>query len=157
MFKTIAWATDGSENSDRALPYAKELAAREGARLVVVHVDEVFVAHVAAGLPVRADENEMQTKVERQAAELSTDGFEVEVKIAAAASAGTARMIADAALEADADVLIVGTRGHGALAGLLVGSVTQRLLHISPCPVLAIPAVHARGRANGAEVATAAG
>jgi nucleotide-binding universal stress UspA family protein len=156
MFETIVWATDGSENSDRALPYARELASHEGARLVVVHIKEVFAAQFAAGLPIRADENEVQTKVERQAAELATDGVEVEVKFGTVGSAGTARLIADAARDAGADVLIAGTRGHGALAGLLVGSVTQRLLHISPCPVLAVPADHARGRASGAEVAAAA-
>jgi nucleotide-binding universal stress UspA family protein len=40
-----------------------------------------------------------------------------------------------------ADLIIVGTRGHTALGGLMLGSVTQRLLHIGKCPVLAIPAV----------------
>jgi nucleotide-binding universal stress UspA family protein len=153
MFETIVWATDGSENSDRALPYARELASQEGARMVVVHIREVFVAQFAAGLPVRADENDLEAKVERQAAELTTEGIEVEVKIASVGSAGTARMIADAAGEADADVLVTGTRGHGALAGLLVGSVTQRLLHIAPCPVLAVPAVRSLDRTDGAEVA----
>ena len=38
-------------------------------------------------------------------------------------------------------MIVVGTRGHTAIGGLLLGSVTQRLLHIGTCPVLAVPAV----------------
>jgi nucleotide-binding universal stress UspA family protein len=53
---------------------------------------------------------------------------------------GAAQMIADAARDFRADVIVVGTRGHTAIGGLLLGSVTQRLLHIATCPVLAIPA-----------------
>jgi nucleotide-binding universal stress UspA family protein len=45
----------------------------------------------------------------------------------------------DVARDVGADVIVVGTRGRGPLAGLLVGSVTQRLLHVAPCPVLAVP------------------
>ena len=52
---------------------------------------------------------------------------------------GAAHTIAEEAKEAGADLIVVGTRGHTALAGLLLGSVTQRLLHIAPCPVLAVP------------------
>ncbi len=52
---------------------------------------------------------------------------------------GAAHSIADAAQESGSDVIVVGTRGHTALGGLLVGSVTERLLHIAPCPVLAVP------------------
>ena len=48
-------------------------------------------------------------------------------------------MLADHARAGDADVIVVGTRGRTTLAGLLLGSVTQRLMHVSPCPVLAVP------------------
>jgi nucleotide-binding universal stress UspA family protein len=39
----------------------------------------------------------------------------------------------------ESDAIVVGTRGHTPIAGLLVGSVTQRLLHIAPCPVIVVP------------------
>jgi nucleotide-binding universal stress UspA family protein len=52
---------------------------------------------------------------------------------------GAAHAIAELAESQGADIIAVGTRGHTALAGLLLGSVTQRLLHIAPCPVLAVP------------------
>ena len=48
-------------------------------------------------------------------------------------------MIADFARRSQADVIVMGTRGRGQVAGLLLGSVTQRLLHLAHCPVLAVP------------------
>jgi nucleotide-binding universal stress UspA family protein len=56
-----------------------------------------------------------------------------------ASAGGAAHAIADAAKEAGADLVVVGTRGQGPLTGLLLGSVTHRLLHVAPCPVLAVP------------------
>jgi nucleotide-binding universal stress UspA family protein len=53
---------------------------------------------------------------------------------------GPAHAIEEIAAEAGADLIVVGMRGHSALAGLLVGSVTQRLLHVARRPVLVVPA-----------------
>ena len=52
---------------------------------------------------------------------------------------GPAHPIAEIAEEANADLIVAGTRGHSPVAGLLVGSVTQRLIHIARCPVLVVP------------------
>jgi nucleotide-binding universal stress UspA family protein len=52
---------------------------------------------------------------------------------------GPAHAIEEIADKANADLIVVGTRGHSPVVGLLLGSVTQRLLHIAHRPVLVIP------------------
>lgn len=138
MFETIMWATDGSEAADRALPFAKALAEGEGKSLVVGHCNEFFFGR-GGGYPVYADEEELQAKIRAQVGELKAEGFDATLKIVATGSASPAHVLADVAREFGADVVVVGTRGHAPIAGLLLGSVTQRLLHIAPCPVLAVP------------------
>ena len=140
MFKTIVWATDGSESADRALPYAKALADGEDRKLVVVHSKEVFVGR-AGGYPVLADEDELEAKIRRQVEQGCAEGIDASLTLASGPASHAAHMIADTARDVHADVIVVSTRGHAPIAGLLLGSVTQRLLHIAPCPVLAVPAV----------------
>jgi nucleotide-binding universal stress UspA family protein len=144
MFDVIAWATDGSEPADKALPMAKSLAKQDGAKLVVIHVDEMMIGR-AAGYPVHVDSDELKAKVRACAEELRGEGIDVDLRLARIAAGGAAHVIADVARDTGADLIVTGTRGHGALAGLLAGSVTQRLLHIAPCPVLAVPSRNGHG------------
>jgi nucleotide-binding universal stress UspA family protein len=139
MFKRVVWATDGSSAADVALDYAKALVAQEGAELIAIHVDEVMAGPRAAYLTINAEEPEAKEKIKQQVEELQATGVKAAEVLATRTEGGAAQAIADAARDAQADLIIVGTRGHTALAGLLVGSVTQRLLHVSDIPVLSIP------------------
>ena len=125
MFEKIVWATDGSEDADRAMSYAKELAIKENAELVVMHVVETFTAHHAAGQPVHMDEAELKAKVERQAEEIRGEWIEARAEILRARAPHAAHVIADAAIAAGADLIVVGVRGHTKLPGFVLGSVVQ--------------------------------
>jgi nucleotide-binding universal stress UspA family protein len=159
MFKTIVWATDGSESADRALSYAKELAELAHAEIVAVHSEEFLLGPRAGGEPVHPDEEEIKAQIARQVAELEEAGIKASSKVVAGPSlVGAAHMVADAAREVGADVIVVGTRGHNPLAGLLLGSVTQRLIHVAGCPVLAVPtAKQAEERASETAAAAQSG
>jgi nucleotide-binding universal stress UspA family protein len=138
MFKTIIWATDGSANADHALALARELALASGCPLVAVHSKELMVGR-SGGYPLLADEEGIETKIGRQVEEAKADGIDARVIFSGGHAGHAAQTIADTAVSVGADVIVVGTRGHTPLAGLMLGSVAQRLLHVAPCPVLAVP------------------
>ena len=138
MFKTILWATDGSDTAARALPFALGLAKADDARLLFAHVREIAVGR-AGGYPVLADEAELRERIVRQVKELNESGLAATFVVRTATAGHAARAIAEIAEENDADLIVVGTHGYGRVAGLLLGSVTQGLLHKGVCPVLAIP------------------
>jgi nucleotide-binding universal stress UspA family protein len=138
LFKVIIWATDGSSGAERALPFAKGLAQAHGARLIVVHVNE-FAVGKGGGLPVKFNEDEVQAAIRKQVEELKQEGLDATLQLADVAVGGAAHVIAEIADKGGADLIVAGTRGYGPLVGLLLGSVTHRLLHIVHCPVLVVP------------------
>jgi nucleotide-binding universal stress UspA family protein len=137
VFKKIVWATDGSECADKAFAVASSLAAESAATLLAVHSVEYLVAKGAT--PAHVDEEARQEKINKQIADLAASGVTASVKTVDGGMAGAAGTIAELAKDQDADLIVIGTRGHTALGGLLLGSVPQRLLHVSPCPVLVVP------------------
>ncbi len=91
------------------------------------------------GGPIVATEDEIQAEIQKEAEALSADGIETRVEMREVMLEGPAHAIAEIAEGANADLIVAGTRGHSTLAGLLLGSVTQRLLQIARCPVLVAP------------------
>lgn len=142
MFKKIVWATDGSDAADQSLPYVKELATDHGASVVVCHSVLTMVGAGAHGAPLASlGEDELKTKLGGQVDELAAAGVDAELKLVGGDTLhGAAHDIVRVADAEGGDLIVAGTRGHTALGGLLLGSVTQRLLHLAHCPVLVIPA-----------------
>jgi nucleotide-binding universal stress UspA family protein len=138
MSSKIVVGVDGSDGSDRAVAAASDVAKRDGASVVLVHVVERIAAKGDMA-PLRADEPAVKEGIEKQAADLREAGIDADVRFEAVILGGPARTIADVADETGADLIVVGTRGHSALAGVILGSVTQKLLHLASCPVLCVP------------------
>jgi nucleotide-binding universal stress UspA family protein len=138
LLDTIVWASDGSKNADQALEVAKTLARGHGGSLVVVHIVQHYATET--GLDVYPDEDSVKTELEQTVQQLSEDGFRSSLRIVDHVGPQPAHQIADIAREEGADLVVIGTRGHGRIAGLLLGSVVLRLLQVSPCPVVAVPA-----------------
>jgi nucleotide-binding universal stress UspA family protein len=154
MFKNVIWATDGSEAAGRALPTALELVEDSHGKLFVVHADEILGGR-AGGFSGLADEEDVREQIEAKVADLVAAGVDAEFRLVTGVQRDAADLVADEAAKLGADVIVVGARGHGRVAGMLLGSVTQRLLHVSPCPVLAVPS-NARVGAEQERVAAGA-
>jgi nucleotide-binding universal stress UspA family protein len=136
MWKTIVWATDGSDGAELAREEAAQLARATGARLVVAHHDQRYLGRTG-GLPIFLGESERLTRIRGDVDELERSGHAVEL-VVRAGSRDPSEIVAEIAEEVDADLVVCGSRGQSALAGALVGSVAHRLLHVAPCPVLVV-------------------
>ncbi len=141
MFTSIVWATDGSEYAQSALSLVTELAQAgdQNASITIAHVVETGHGAGAVFLPRRAEETEIVNQLKQSAGELERSGFSVSLKVVDEAGTRPAYEIADIARTANADLIVAGRRGLSPIGGLLLGSVTHRLLQIAPCPVLVVP------------------
>ena len=136
MYDMIIWATDGSERADVALAEALDLAELSGGHVVAVHCDQRLNGRAAAW-PMLPDEDDLRIKIRRQVDRLRNSGVNVDI-VVRRSHREAADVVAGIAAELDADLVVCGTRGLGALSGAFLGSFTQRLLQIAPCPILAV-------------------
>jgi nucleotide-binding universal stress UspA family protein len=146
MFKTIVLALDGSHGSRRAVPVAVELAERDQANLVIAHVEQDVAGK--GGGPIPATEDEIQAEIRTLAEEISAGGLETTVEMRNIMLGGPAHAIASIAEAADADLIVVGTRGHSSLAGVVLGKRHATAASRRPLPCAGRPA-GARVMTNG--------
>jgi nucleotide-binding universal stress UspA family protein len=143
MFRTIVWATDGSALADRALEHARELAQQQGSRIVAVHANELNGRF--GGGPPLAHEPEIEEKIERQVEDLRSLGLDAKLVIRTG-NRDVATLVAEAADAVEADLIVVGTHGHGGFTAALMGSVARALCHTAVQPVLVVPPPLAKRR-----------
>ncbi|HAP77919.1 MAG TPA: universal stress protein [Acidimicrobiaceae bacterium] len=134
----IVVGVDGSEGSDGALEWAIDEALRSGAELVLVHA--WTYPYTAARLGAREPRDDMRLDAMRTLEACAQRCAEVapSIRTHSIVSEDTpAKALIDAAM--DADLMVVGTRGRGGFAALLLGSVSRTVLQHSPVPVAVIP------------------
>lgn len=132
----VVVGVDGSEDGDKALEVAFELAQRESRPLVAVHAWRPAAPPVGAVRVIGEMDVESSTaeQVLQETLERWTGKYpEVSVKSFAVPQL-PAHALADASQQAA--VVVVGSRGRGAFAGLLLGSVGQAVLQRAQCPVI---------------------
>jgi nucleotide-binding universal stress UspA family protein len=135
--------TDFSLHSQKALTYAAAFAEKFGAELFVLHVFQDLAVFqpdaVAVGPPVMPPVEELaaaaRTSLQRVIQEQNFKGFKVTPEVREGSPFDE---IVDFAKEKNIDLIIMGTHGRGWLAHVLLGSVTQKVIRKSPCPVLTV-------------------
>ncbi len=140
----IVVAVDGSDAGRAALGFAFQRASAAGAPLVCVHA---WWIDVPGHLMVAYMNDDMVAKIESGARALLDESLapwiekfpDVTVRKVLHRQYPAPAVLAEAG---DAQLIVVGSRGHGGFAGLLLGSVSQELLHEQdrPCPLAVVHA-----------------
>jgi nucleotide-binding universal stress UspA family protein len=144
--KRILVATDGSDGADRAVEYAAHLAKNEGDELLIVHViggyglpDNVFRQFTHAQQAWLQEQLESVSKKILNAARDRARGIGVATILLESRIGDVAQTIVEIAQEKNAENIVVGKRGVGRIAGLLLGSVSQKIVSLAPRPVTVVP------------------
>lgn len=145
-FKNILLPTDLSANADAAAPYAVELAKRDGGRIQMVHVfeDLVFYPLPIAEAPVAIDVSDfikgshadrVKTLGDKAQALAKSSGVDV---VPVVLRGHPVHELVRYAKDEKADCIVVATHGRTGAPHLFFGSVAERIVRQSPCPVLSI-------------------
>ena len=138
--KTILVPTDFSEHADRAFATAIQFARAFDAQIQLLHVYDIpdtttvyevtFPRGVVDGI--------------QKAASVSLEGLQKQAKAEGIVSStelvfgSPSQAIVEHAKASKVDLIVMGTRGHGLLKQLFLGSVAERTLRLAPCPVLTV-------------------
>jgi universal stress protein A len=123
-----------------ALGYARQLAMDSGATLHILHVVEKFPA---LGEPEVSENDNIRSEDEARVrltdiANQHLSGVKYQVHVAAAAPRALAKAVVQVASEVDADLIVMKTHGRRGLSHFILGSVSEEVVRIAPCPVLTL-------------------
>lgn len=148
MLSKIIVPLDGSDLSERALDYARQVISPTG-EIVLINVVDVpdFPIYTVYPMPIAAPEPDYSAVitnmldgsreyVEKIAENLRLSGHRVKTVVE---SGEPAVKILEQATQLEADAIVMSTHGRSGLSKWLFGSVTQKVLSAMPCPVIVVP------------------
>ena len=139
MFENILLAVDGSEHSLHAARVASDLAQAmksQTLRIVVafepipVHLGEPFMQET-----INARLREAEAIAQKAVETVGTISAQIQTETL---EGNPAEVILEMAKAQNSNVIVMGSRGLGKLAGLLLGSTSQKVVSHAPCPVLIV-------------------
>lgn len=141
MFKKILVPIDGSDQSVEAARIAVSIAGKYGSQVQLLHVvappsydsPGLDVPPTLMSIALEHWEKMGRDVLQRACQECKVEEVKVTMELA---WGNPARVICDKAEEGEYDLIVIGSRGLGGLTGLILGSVSDRVSHMAPCPVL---------------------
>jgi nucleotide-binding universal stress UspA family protein len=131
---------DGSSRADHTLSVAFEEAARRGAELIAIRAYQLPVPYGVMAMGTIPYDPEELKRAESDALEQNVRPWREkypDVKVETLVAQGSAgRVLVD--VSNSAGLVVVGSHGHGSIAGTLLGSVVLQVLHHADCPVLVV-------------------
>ena len=134
MFQKVVLAVDGSEYSARAVRVAADIAKKSDGEVLVFHVRELTAAR--GGSYGMEDDAEAVALVDQVRKQLADAGVTTTGRVEPSLTGHAARAIIDTAEKEGADAIVMGSRGLSDLGGLLLGSVTHKVIQLSHCTVV---------------------
>ncbi len=132
--------TDFTEHASHALQAAQSLATRFDAKVTLLHVYQVPAYALPEGVifataDVLSDLHSQLSERLKQTSAKYFPGIEVETQLR---SGGAAEEIIEEAKTCGADLIVLATHGRSGLSHLLIGSVAERVVRLSPAPVMTL-------------------
>jgi universal stress protein A len=146
VFRRILVPIDFSEHSKKTVSYAANLASRESAAVLLLHVFQIpdYVVTPFARRKQHNDQFESHVGVAEQSARESLGAFEQQFTSRGIKVESYIRMgypfdeIVAMAGHFDVDLIVIGSHGCSGMTRLLVGSTAERVVEHAPCPVLVV-------------------
>jgi nucleotide-binding universal stress UspA family protein len=141
MYEKLLVAVDHSKSTGRVIEAARELALLANSEVWVLHLREREVpgkVPMGPGLPADETTGEAQATVDAMVGELTRAGIKAHGEVRHTVFGYAAREIVEDAKGHDVDAIVMGSRGRGDLAGLVLGSTAHKVIHLADRPVLVV-------------------
>ena len=139
--KTIMLTTDFSETSRKAIQPAATLARTYGAKILLVHIGDLFPTAPLENPPIdfQAVEKRQREMACEELSRFAAEYLPKDLEVERIVTLGVTHMeILRLAEEHRADLIVMATHGRGFISHLVLGSTTERVLHGARCPVLVV-------------------